>query len=40
VYISANTTYVASYYAPNGHYPADSPFFYYRPYAAAPLQQR
>ncbi|MCT9931983.1 DUF4082 domain-containing protein [Planotetraspora sp. A-T 1434] len=27
VSISANTTYVASYYAPNGHYSADSAYF-------------
>jgi hypothetical protein len=37
VNITANTTYVASYYAPNGHYSADLPYFYYRPYSATPL---
>ncbi len=37
VNVTANTTYVASYFAPNGHYSSDSPFFYYRTYDAAPL---
>ena len=37
VNIAANTTYVASYFAPNGHYSEDGPFFYYRTYDAAPL---
>ncbi|MGX7678021.1 DUF4082 domain-containing protein [Jatrophihabitans sp. DSM 45814] len=37
VAVTANTTYVASYYAPNGHYSADGSFFYYKNYNAAPL---
>jgi methionine-rich copper-binding protein CopC len=37
VAITAGTTYVASYYAPNGHYSDDAPFFYYQPFAASPL---
>jgi hypothetical protein len=38
VAIAANTTYVASYFAPNGHYSSESDFFYYRDYVAAPLR--
>ena len=37
VQVTAGTTYVASYYAPNGHYSKDIDFFYYRDYAAPPL---
>jgi hypothetical protein len=37
VVLSANTTYVASYFAPNGHYSDDGLFFYYRDYQATPL---
>ncbi|HTZ45177.1 MAG TPA: DUF4082 domain-containing protein [Jatrophihabitans sp.] len=37
VAITAGTTYVASYYAPNGHYSKDIDYFYYRDYAAPPL---
>ena len=37
VAITADTTYVASYYAPNGHYSADSLSFYYKDLTAAPL---
>jgi hypothetical protein len=37
VAILANTTYVASYYAPNGHYSVEKSFFYNRDYDAAPL---
>src|SRR5262249_14783983 len=35
--VSAGTMYVASYYAPSGHYADDSLFFYYRDYQAPPL---
>jgi hypothetical protein len=38
VSISANTTYVVSYWDPNGHYAVDENFFYYRNYTAGPLQ--
>jgi hypothetical protein len=38
VAVNANTTYVASYYAPNGHYAADPFTFSYSAYAAAPLK--
>ncbi len=37
VYITAGTEYVASYYAPNGHYAADANFFRYEPLVNAPL---
>ena len=37
VSITANTTYIASYFAPNGHYSVDRYFFYYRTYDAPPL---
>jgi hypothetical protein len=37
VAVTAGTTYVASYYAPNGHYSADSSVFYYKNYNAPPL---
>ncbi|GII89073.1 hypothetical protein Ssi03_70630 [Sphaerisporangium siamense] len=37
VYITAGTRYVASYFAPNGHYAADSDFFRYEPLVNAPL---
>jgi methionine-rich copper-binding protein CopC len=37
VAITAGTSYVAGYWAPNGHYTATSSFFYYKPYDAAPL---
>lgn len=37
VAVTANTTYVASYFAPNGHYSADANFFYYKDYQAGPL---
>ena len=31
VTIDANTTYIASYFAPNGHYSANSAYFYTTP---------
>ena len=37
VSVTAGVTYVASYYAPNGHYAADNNFFSYADYHAAPL---
>ncbi|HEY2041037.1 MAG TPA: DUF4082 domain-containing protein [Jatrophihabitans sp.] len=37
VAITAATTYVASYFAPNGHYAADLNTFYYKDYSATPL---
>ncbi|GII53523.1 hypothetical protein Pth03_19120 [Planotetraspora thailandica] len=37
VRINANTDYVASYYAPNGHYAGDADFFRYKPTVNAPL---
>ncbi|MEU8266259.1 DUF4082 domain-containing protein [Sphaerisporangium sp. NPDC049002] len=37
VHITANTGYVASYYAPNGHYAADANFYRYQPTVNAPL---
>ena len=37
VAITAGTTYVAGYWAPNGHYTAAVSAFYYKPYSAAPL---
>ncbi|HJQ01074.1 MAG TPA: DUF4082 domain-containing protein [Jatrophihabitans sp.] len=37
VAITADTTYVASYLAPNGHYSADLNSFYYVNYSATPL---
>ena len=37
VAVTANTTYVASYYAPSGHYSADASFFYFKDYTAPPL---
>ena len=37
VHIAAGTEYVASYYAPNGHYAADANFFRYEPKVNAPL---
>jgi hypothetical protein len=37
VSVTAGTTYVASYYAPNGHYSAGVNFFYYKDYSASPL---
>lgn len=37
VAITADTTYVASYFAPNGHYSADLNTFYYKDYSATPL---
>ena len=36
--IQAETTYVASYFAPVGHYATDPRFFYYRDYSAPPLR--
>ena len=35
--INAHRTYVASYFAPNGHYSVNPEFFYYRDYGASPL---
>jgi methionine-rich copper-binding protein CopC len=35
--VTAGTTYVASYFAPNGHYSADGSYFYYKNYDATPL---
>jgi hypothetical protein len=35
--VRAGQTYVASYFAPDGHFSADPDFFYYRDYAAFPL---
>src|SRR5215469_992444 len=35
--VRAGQTYVASYFAPDGHFSADPDFFYYRDYAALPL---
>lgn len=37
VQIAANTTYVASYYAPNGHYSGDGAYFSYKPLTTVPL---
>ena len=37
VAITANTTYVVSYYAPSGHYAEDDRFFYYHSYDSSPL---
>jgi hypothetical protein len=37
VAITADTTYVASYYAPSGHYSVDLNYFYYTDYNASPL---
>ncbi|MGW4638068.1 DUF4082 domain-containing protein [Sphaerisporangium sp. NPDC004334] len=37
VFVTAGTEYVASYYAPNGHYAADANFFRYQPLTNAPL---
>ncbi|MEO3807841.1 DUF4082 domain-containing protein [Sphaerisporangium sp. B11E5] len=37
VYVTAGTEYVASYFAPNGHYAADGNFFRYQPLVNAPL---
>ncbi|WP_380837107.1 DUF4082 domain-containing protein [Sphaerisporangium dianthi] len=37
VFVTAGTEYVASYYAPNGHYAADANFFRYQPLVNAPL---
>jgi methionine-rich copper-binding protein CopC len=37
VQISANTTYIASYYAPSGHYAADINLFYRQPVNSPPL---
>jgi hypothetical protein len=37
VAVTAGTTYVASYYAPNGHYSADSDAFWYKDKLASPL---
>ncbi|WP_204034657.1 DUF4082 domain-containing protein [Micromonospora qiuiae] len=37
VSVSAGTTYVASYYAPNGHYAADAYYFSLSDHAAGPL---
>ena len=37
VAVTADTTYVASYFAPNGHYSADLNSFYYQDYSATPL---
>ncbi|MDQ2838630.1 MAG: DUF4082 domain-containing protein [Actinomycetota bacterium] len=37
VAITADTTYVASYFAPSGHYSADLNTFYYKDYSATPL---
>ncbi len=37
VAVTADTTYVASYFAPNGHYSADLSTFYYKDYSATPL---
>jgi N,N-dimethylformamidase beta subunit-like, C-terminal/Domain of unknown function (DUF4082)/Bacterial Ig-like domain/Bacterial Ig domain len=36
--VSASTTYIASYYAPNGHYAADPFTFSYGSYSAPPLK--
>jgi hypothetical protein len=35
--VEAGQTYVASYFAPQGHYSAEADFFYYRDYSAWPL---
>ncbi|MFC4588892.1 DUF4082 domain-containing protein [Sphaerisporangium corydalis] len=37
VHLTANTEYIASYYAPNGHYAADANYFRYQPTVTAPL---
>ncbi|MGI8666438.1 MAG: DUF4082 domain-containing protein [Jatrophihabitans sp.] len=37
VAVTADTTYLASYFAPNGHYSADLNSFYYKDYSATPL---
>jgi hypothetical protein len=37
VAVTANTTYVAGYWAPNGHYSAVPTAFYYKDYNASPL---
>ncbi|WP_405143782.1 DUF4082 domain-containing protein [Sphaerisporangium sp. NBC_01403] len=37
VHISANTDYIASYYAPNGHYAGDANYFRYQSKVNAPL---
>ncbi|WP_214409858.1 DUF4082 domain-containing protein [Sphaerisporangium fuscum] len=37
VHIAAGTPYIASYYAPNGHYAADANFFRYQPTVNSPL---
>jgi hypothetical protein len=37
VAVTAGTSYVASYWAPNGHYSNTSSFFYYRNFSAPPL---
>jgi len=37
VQVTKNTVYMASYFAPSGHYSEATNFFYYRDYAAAPL---
>jgi hypothetical protein len=37
VAVSAGTTYIASYWAPNGHYAADDWFFSYADYKSGPL---
>ncbi|MFC6079706.1 DUF4082 domain-containing protein [Sphaerisporangium aureirubrum] len=37
VFVTAGTEYIASYYAPNGHYAADANYFRYHPLVNAPL---
>jgi hypothetical protein len=37
VHLTAGTTYIASYYAPNGHYAADAGHFSYQPTNSPPL---
>jgi hypothetical protein len=37
VHVTANTTYIASYFAPSGHYAADANYFSYQPTSSPPL---
>lgn len=37
VHVSANTTYIVSYYAPNGHYAADAAYYSLKPLNSPPL---
>jgi methionine-rich copper-binding protein CopC len=37
VHVTAGTEYIATYYAPNGHYAADGNYFRYQPLVNAPL---